>query len=300
MRVHPAIDVIWPAHPGTEVIERLLAEVDEHGPLAAEELPAGVRLYFPSPYARDRALASLDAGWPGAAPAARDVEDDDWAARSQADLGPVRVGRLVVTPPWARQQPPEPAAGEASAQPPPAIVVIKPAMGFGSGHHASTRIALALLQRVAVAGASVLDAGTGSGVLALAAWRLGASVVTGFDHDPDALHSAGESLALNPGAEAVVTLLDLALDEAADKCEASDVVTANLTGGLLTRSSGLLATLVTPGGCLVLSGILSDEAEDVLRAYERLGWDVVDRLDEAEWVGLLLRRTTSPNGPRAR
>jgi len=300
MRVHPAIDVIWPTHPGLEIIERLLAAVDEHEPLAAEDLPAGVRLYFRSPDVRDRVLTVLGAGSLGATAAAHDVEDENWAARSQADLGPVEVGRLVVTPPWAHPEAAQPATRHASTPAARGVVIIKPAMGFGSGHHASTRVALALLQRAPVDGASVLDVGTGSGVLALAAWRLGAGSAMGFDHDPDALHSARESVALNPGAAATVTLRDMTLDEAAGRCDACDIVTANLTGGLLTRSAGTLATLVQPGGCLVLSGILSDEADLVVEAFDRLGWHVVDRLDEAEWVGLLLRRTTSPSGPRAR
>src|SRR4029453_614877 len=107
------------------------------------------------------------------------IEDIDWAARSQAHLTRINVGRVTVAPPW-------------DAAPPGGgvLVIIQPSTGFGTGHHQTTRLCLDLLQHAHVAGRRVLDLGTGSGVLALAAWRLGAESVEAIDYDEDAIVTA--------------------------------------------------------------------------------------------------------------
>ena len=197
-----------------------------------------------------------------------DVPDDDWARRSQENLKPITVGRITVAP---RERPPSQlvttrrprATGHRHR---PITIVIVPSMGFGTGHHATTRLCLAALQAIDVTGAFVLDVGTGSGVLAIAAVQLGAARALGVDDDPDAIQSANENLALNPAPHpgqtvtfAVGDLMTLALPPA-------DVVTANLTGALLIRAAGRLRQAVRPGGVLIVSGLLVHERDEVLRA----------------------------------
>ena len=158
-------------------------------------------------------------------------------------------------------------------------------MGFGTGHHATTRLCLAALQEFSLAGAAVLDVGTGSGILAIAAASLGAARVQAIDHDADAVQSADESLALNPGVDGVTfTVADLA--EAA--LPESDVVTANLTGAMLIRSAALLLAGVRSGGTLIVSGILAPEEDRVRRAFSAAS--LVDRRQEDEWVCLILKK----------
>src|SRR5262249_3284975 len=144
------------------------------------------------------------------------------------------------------------------------LVVIQPSMGFGTGHHETTRLCLRLLQDVDVAGRRLVDLGTGSGVLAMAARLLGAGEVEGLDFDEDALVSARESLSLN-GLEGQVTLrrADLRTDLVAP----ADVVLANLTGALLIAQAALLVRLTHPGGHLVLSGFQRAEADAVQAAF---------------------------------
>src|SRR5207247_1356263 len=191
---YPAIDV------SGEPPDLILAAVDEFGPTTAEERGAVLRVFFVTSEARDAARATLAAQWNVNSV---DVPDDDWARRSQENLTPVTVGRITILPDLPnrpdlsdRPDPPDLPDPPGPPDPPdPPAIVIRPSMGFGTGHHATTRLCLRALQAVEVNGKTVLDIGTGSGVLAIAASRLGASRVVGIDSDPDALQSANENLA---------------------------------------------------------------------------------------------------------
>ena len=189
-------------------------------------------MFFQDDSARTRALAALAPRFPTLTLHPLDVADEDWAARSQASLRAVQVGRIIVAPPWDV----------------PTTLVIQPSMGFGTGHHATTRLCLAALQRVdARRSARVLDIGTGSGVLAIAASRLGAGDVTGLDDDDDAIQAAWENLALNPGAIVALIVGDLRSTE----LRPADVILANLTGSLLISSAERLRKLTNARGRLV-------------------------------------------------
>jgi ribosomal protein L11 methyltransferase len=163
--------------------------------------------------------------------------------------------------------------------------VIEPSMGFGTGHHQTTRLCLDALSDVPVAGRGVLDLGTGSGVLAMAASMLGARDVRGVDIDADAIAAAERSASLN------VLPVPVAFETAdvfTTPPAPAEVVLANLTGAMLMRSADALGTLVTPGGTLIISGFVADERSSVeatLRAF-----DVVDRRAEDEWCAAVLRR----------
>jgi ribosomal protein L11 methyltransferase len=267
----------WPALDVPEPDDLLLATLDDFAPTAVEERESVLRVFFAVRENRDAARARLDDQ--GRAAVAVDVDDEDWARRSQQSLRPVTVGRIRVVP---APEASSPHSGDALQ---PLTIVIEPSMGFGTGHHATTRLCLAALQRTPLAGAFVLDAGTGSGILAIAASRLGATGALGVDCDADAIHSANENLALNPDARgisfAVADLTAMALPRA-------DVITANLTGVLLTRAAGVLLGAATPGGTLILCGILAAEEPAVRRAFAPA--DAVWREQDEEWVGLILTR----------
>jgi ribosomal protein L11 methyltransferase len=159
-------------------------------------------------------------------------------------------------------------------------------MGFGTGHHATTRLCLAALQTIDLAGKMVLDVGTGSGVLAIAAARLGAARAIGIDCDADALQSARENLDLNPDAHHVAFE---AMDLAIGALPTADVVTANLTGALLVRSAPMLLAAVRPGGMLILSGIQSHEHDEVHGAFT--GAEVRWEQEEDGWVGIAVKKS---------
>jgi ribosomal protein L11 methyltransferase len=298
MRTYPALDVSWPDRPDTDRIGRLLAVIDDDHPVAVEERAGLVRVFFGSGEDRERAASRL-ARWDATLRSvACDVPDEDWAARSQASLGPVRIGDIVVTPPWAAAEPPAAPTGQSGAVR-PLTIVIQPSAGFGTGHHASTRLCLELLQRVPVAGARVADVGTGSGVLALAAWRLGAARVLAIEPDPDALEAARGNIERNGGLETITLQRGrIGRGPALLAPGAYDLILANLTGAFLMRQAGTLARALAPLGRLVASGVLADEATAVGAALAAAGCTVLDRAREDQWVALVAA-LTSPTAPTA-
>lgn len=276
-RLWPALVVSFTPPAGQDlsaIAERVAVVLDDLRPTAIEERDADWDVFFATAGDRDRAAEALPAALPGLVRVtAADVPDGDWARRSQENLGPVRVGRFTIAPPQARVPRDN------------LTVIIQPSMGFGTGHHATTRLCTALLQQVDVAGKTVLDVGTGSGVLAIIARRLGARSVAAVDDDPDALQSARENLDLNDAREGI----DLRLADFRDLADLrADVLTANLTGALLIRGAARLAAAMAESGVLILSGVTAGEERDVVAAFAPLR--VLARLAEDEWVGLLLGR----------
>jgi len=205
-----------------------------------------------------------------------DLPDEDWVARSQAALTAVTAGRFVIAPPWD-----VPTNVGVDSH----VIVIEPSMGFGTGHHQTTRLCLAAMSALPIGGRTVLDLGTGSGVLAMAASLLGARQVIGLDVDADAIAAAHRSAGLNSLPTPVdFTTADVFLTPP----PAADVVIANLTGAMLIRSAATLATLVESGGTLVVSGFMDYERPAVEAALS--AFDVVTRSHEDEWCADVLRR----------
>jgi len=267
LKLYPALDVESSA-------EIVLALVDDFSPTAVEAGIGTMRLFFSSGDARDAACAELRARGYDTLPL--EVSDEDWARRSQEGLAPITVGRITVLP-NAKSRVPNPDSIQ---------LVIPASMAFGTGHHATTRLCLEALQRIDLAGAFVLDVGTGSGVLAIAADRLGAARALGIDCDADAVQSARENLALNP--EAVHASFEIR-DLAAGPLPDADVVTANLTGTLLARSAATLLSAARRGGTLILSGVLVEEGDAVRRAFGG-GAAVIGERQEGEWLCLCLAK----------
>ena len=225
------------------------------------------RVFFNESADRDAALAALPARLPDLRFDPLDVADENWAARSQAELRAVRVGRLIVAPPWDT----------------PITIVIRPSMGFGTGHHATTRLCLAALQGISLDRCTVLDIGTGSGVLAIAASLLGAEEATGIDDDQDAIQAAWDNLSLNAAAQVTLIVGELQTTELVT----ADVILANLTGGLLIQSAERLRKLTNAHGRLILSGFTVDEERDVLAAFG--AFSVEHRGEEEGWVCVVLQ-----------
>jgi ribosomal protein L11 methyltransferase len=237
------------------------------------------RVFFNTPEARSQAAASLRQQLPDLTLEHVDVPDEDWAARSQRSLAAIRVDRFIVAPPWDLPSESDPAV---------TTIVIEPSRGFGTGHHASTRLCLRALSAIDVQGKRVLDLGTGSGVLAMAAACSGAREVLAIDVDPDAIEAARASAALN----ALPVGIEFGVADFRDttawlKPRHYDLVLANLTGGMLMRSASRISELVAPGGVLVMSGFDEHDLASVREAFNHLRDGAV--YAEEGWIGLVLR-----------
>jgi ribosomal protein L11 methyltransferase len=285
MSAWPAIEIVFPRAAAADASalslqDRVLADLDGLEIVAIAEQPGDTwHVFFRTEAERAAALALLHAVRTPDVLGVRpiDVDDGDWARRSQASLRAVRAGRVAVAPPWD--------AGAFAGAPGVVTVLIEPAMGFGSGHHATTRLCLQALQRLDLRNCRVLDVGTGSGVLALAAARLGAAGVLAIDVDPDALDNARGNAELNGGVPNVdFRQVDFRQESGLE----ADVVVANLTGGMLEAGAADLARAVAKGGALIVSGITSEERDSVYAAFAgrfRTEW----RAEEEGWCGALLR-----------
>ncbi len=192
-----------------------------------------------------------------------EFEAIDWAAHWKRHFAPICFGAIWVVPSWLA--PPETAG---------AVLWIDPSMAFGTGLHATTALCLERIGELSPVG-SLLDVGTGTGILALGALRLGTRRAVGVDNDPDALTVAREN--------AVKNALSLELiDELPD--ERFDLVVANILAGPLIELAPEIASRVAPGGRLLLSGVLGSQAEEVSGAYEREGLALEAIVHRDEWV----------------
>ena len=250
--------------------------------------PATVRAYVPARdrAAADRAVAEVAEALghlqafglrPIGELRTRIVREADWADAWKAYFPVMRIGRrLVIRPTWRRHR----------RAPDDVVLALDPGMAFGTGLHPTTRLCLAALEAVADRGAlvdaRVLDVGCGSGILAIAALKLGAATALGVDTDSIAI----EASVANARRNALVRRLRAREGSLPTGEPAFDVVLANLIAGLLVTLAAGLRDEVRPGGILVASGIFVDREAEVVAAFERVGLAVVDRRAEGDWVAL--------------
>jgi ribosomal protein L11 methyltransferase len=197
-----------------------------------------------------------------------EVADQDWVRLTQSQFDPIKVsGRLWIVPSWHVL--PDPAAIN---------IILDPGLAFGTGSHPTTRLCLDWLDRHMRPGCSVIDYGCGSGILAIAAARLGAARVRGVDIDEQAVLSSRYNAKRNK-----VTAEFSRADEAPP--EPADIVLANILSNSLIVLAPLLATLTLPGGMLVLCGILPTQSADVAAAYGPW-FDIESPVTDEGWVRL--------------
>jgi ribosomal protein L11 methyltransferase len=195
----------------------------------------------------------------------RQVADEDWVQKTQAQFGPIEIGaRLWVGPSWH-----EPPSGRASVR-------LDPGLAFGTGAHPTTRLVLQFLESTVRGGESVLDYGCGSGILAIAAAKLGAAYVDAVDLDPQAVQSASANARANGVA------LRATLPEAIPTAF-YDIVVSNILAQPLIMLAPLLAARTAASGRIALAGILESQAADVAAAYG-MWFDIQTTGVEDVWV----------------
>ena len=208
--------------------------------------------------------------------------EEDWANVWREFYRPVKVGtRTVVRPPWYEYE----AAGDEI------VVMLDPGMAFGNGTHHSTRLCLIGLEETIEPGMTVYDAGTGSGILAIAAAKLGASKVDGVDIDAVSVRTALENVARNVTVGASVDLRVGSVGEGEPFWgETYDLVLANIIARILIELNEGIVGFVRPGGLLVLSGIITDREPQTRDVFEAHGLSLVRRRQEEDWVSLIYQK----------
>ena len=207
-------------------------------------------------------------------------EDADWQNSWKSHFGLLRVGRrLVVRPSWIEYQ----------AAPEEVIIEIDPGMAFGTGYHPTTHTCLEALEEVVQPGMEVLDLGTGSGVLAIAAAKLGAARVVALDIDPQAVRAARQNFRRARITRTVALSLGSVPHPLAGLAR-FDVAVANISARGIRDRAPYVAPALRPGGIFIASGMLKDQQEEVCPALLELGWPLAQEWPRDEWVTLGFRR----------
>lgn len=210
----------------------------------------------------------------------RELEEADWANAWKAYYKPVKIGnRLVVKPSWEEYTPVE---GEV-------ILEMDPGMAFGCGTHPTTTMCLRFLEEHIQGGRTVFDVGTGSGILAVAAAKLGARLVVAVDLDNVAVRVARENIERNGVTDIVKVRSGNLLDMVSGR---ADVVVANIIADVIIKMAHDAYKVLTPGGVLIASGIIEFRQHDVRKTLERVGFFVQELRREGEWIALLAIKET--------
>ncbi len=277
--------------PATAACEDLLAEREEQRFMVLEDKPAArawLTGYFGSRAEAREAWAELiaaaDESWAKLVPEVRELPDEDWKDSYKAHFKAWKFGRLNWVPVWERETFRLPPGEE--------VLWLDPGMAFGTGNHETTRLCCERLAKFAEAYGSsgrVIDAGCGSGILALSAAKLGFTKLAGFDTDPEAIRVSQENAELNGLAGSVEFYVGDLVSGLAGR--SAELVLANIQADVLVRFVRELTSALAPGGQLVLSGILSRELGFVQERFsaDRVGWKVESRV-LGEWADLALTR----------
>jgi ribosomal protein L11 methyltransferase len=269
-----------------DIVEELSSEVASRFQLGVELTGTGFRIYLEETLSADVWQPLLEqainavrershAPFPDPTFRVAPVADEDWAANWKEHFKPLRVGkRLLICPTWEHAAP-----GSADI-----ILRIDPGRAFGTGHHETTRLCLEWLERCLeqdLAGPSptLLDVGTGSGILAMAGVLLGFRTAVGIDNDPEAIEVARGNVEANR-VDGMVRLFAGTVEEISERF---DVVVANIQAGPLVSLADELIRPLKPRGWLALSGILEDQKTDVRQVYESKGMKLHESITDGEW-----------------
>ncbi len=205
------------------------------------------------------------------------VQDEDWAENWKKYYKPTRIGKtLVIRPSWEQYEP----------RPNDRVIEMDPGMAFGTGTHETTSMCMEQLERYVTPGSTCIDVGCGSGILALAAVKLGAASALAIDLDRDAVRVAAENVERNHLSDRI-RVVHGDLLERSD--ETADVVVANIIADVICFLCAPARKHLNPGGVFICSGIIREREADVLRALEAAGYRVDCRMEKGEWVCLAAR-----------
>ena len=208
------------------------------------------------------------------------LQEEDWSSSWKAYYKPVRIGKVVIVPAWE----------EYSAQPGDIIVKMNPGMAFGTGTHETTRLIIGLLQKYVKDGSTVLDVGTGSGILSICAAKLGASECKAYDIDPMSVRVANENIAQSGLSGVIECKQSDLLKNVRRRKEGYDVICANIVADIIIRMTPDISDYMSESSILLVSGIISERCGDVLECFEKNDFSVIQKTEENQWCALAVMK----------
>ncbi|MBQ8310016.1 MAG: 50S ribosomal protein L11 methyltransferase [Clostridia bacterium] len=207
------------------------------------------------------------------------VNEEDWANSWKAYYKPIKIGqKLVIVPAWEKYTP---ADGEL-------IVRMDPGMAFGTGTHETTRLVIQLLEKYTKPRCRMLDVGTGSGILAICASKLGAGECRAYDIDPMAVRVANENIKDSGLKNITCEVSDLLRQ--VDRSRPYDLICANIVADIIIRMTPDVGALMHENTVLLASGIILERSEDVVECFEKNGFRIVEKLVDNGWCGLAVMK----------
>ncbi len=207
------------------------------------------------------------------------LNEEDWANAWKAYYKPIKIGsRIVIVPAWEKYE----------ASPEELIVRMDPGMAFGTGTHETTRLVIGLLEKYTAPGVRMLDVGTGSGILAICASKLGAGECKAYDIDPMSVRVARENIADSGLSNITCDQSDLlrSVDLSGGKY---GLVCANIVADIIIRMTPDVHRYIADDGVLLASGIIMERSQDVVSCFEQHGFEIVERAEENGWCALVVR-----------
>ena len=208
------------------------------------------------------------------------VNEEDWANSWKAYYKPIKIGeKIVICPAWERYTPAE---GEI-------VIRMDPGMAFGTGTHETTRLVIRLLEKYTKAGQLMLDVGTGTGILAICASRLGADFCRAYDIDPTAVRVARENIKDSGLSNVTCDQSDL-LKQVSLEDGQYDLVCANIVADIIIRMTPDVGRYMKDDAVLLASGIIAERCDDVVACFEKHGFKIVEKLTDNDWCGLAVMK----------
>lgn len=264
---------ITPSAAPDEIIQALF----EAGAIAIQEDAGDIVTHFPPDADIEAIVLSVTDADPGAQVVISATPDIS-AAALHGSVQVQELGKIIIAPPW-----------DAPGIDSPGLVIIDPAMGFGTGEHPTTRGVIRLMQKVLKQGDTVADLGAGSAVLAIAAAKLGAGKVYAVENDEQAIGNAEENVAGNRVAE-IVSVIEGDAAVLLPLIGPVSLVLANIISSVLLQLMPVIHAGISAGGHAILSGILRTERDQIVESAERNSFAIVDEDSEGEWWSVLLSR----------
>lgn len=271
----------------------LLSRLDDSTVQGAWEDGGIIHLYWAENQWNGERLASLRAALAELAPASSEiplsvkrVPAQDWNETWSRSVKPLRIGRLMIRPSW----------DPVTIAPHDIDIILDPKQAFGTGHHATTRMLLEWLQKEIRGGEEILDVGTGSAILAMAAVKLGAASAIGIEVDPVAVDCAKEYVEQNRLNDRIDIICGTLADLPQERRQTADLVLANLDRQTVLGLAEDLARLGLRGARIMVSGILVEQMDEIADRFSNLGLACVDQCQEESWVAMKLLRPESCDG----